>query len=90
MRHLLTTTLAAACVLGFAAPAFAQDVASQPEALRDFCANRPGKGTPTCILDQGHFQFEVRLVDGARQRDDAFKVESWGYGDTFVRYGLTP
>ena len=85
MRHLLTPALAAACLLSFAAPALAQDAA-----LRDFCADRPGKGTPTCILDQGHVQLEVGLFDGARQRDDGFKYESWGYGDTFVRYGLTP
>lgn len=90
MRQLLTTTLAAACVLSFAAPAFAQTIAPPTEALRDFCADRPGKGTPTCILDQGHVQLEVGLFDGARQRDDDFKVESWGYGDAFVRYGLTP
>lgn len=68
-----------------AAPAMAQD-----SGLRDFCADRPGKGTPTCILDVGHWQAEIGLVDGARQSDDATKAESWAYGDTFIRYGLTP
>lgn len=79
--------LAATALLGLTttAPAFAQP--SEP--LRDFCADRPGKGTPTCILDVGHWQVELGLFDGARQHDDAFKVESWDAADTFVRYGLT-
>lgn len=67
-----------------AAPAAAQD-----SGLRDFCADRPGKGTPSCILDVGHWQAEIGLVDGARQSDDATRAESWAYGDTFIRYGLT-
>lgn len=75
----------AACVA--AMPAAAQTV---PDAdLRDFCADRPGKGTPTCILDVGHWQVELGLFDGARQSGDGFKVESQAYGDTFLRYGLT-
>lgn len=82
---LLATTLLTA---GAAVPALAQ---TTPDAdLRPFCADRPGKGTPTCILDVGRWQAEVGLVDGARQSDDAFKAESWAYGDLFFRYGLTP
>ena len=82
---LLATTLLTA---GAAAPAMAQTTLDAD--LRPFCADRPGKGTPTCILDVGHWQAEVGLVDGARQSDDAFKAESWAYGDLFFRYGLTP
>ena len=70
MKLLLPTALAAAFMVSLAASASAQD-----GELRDFCADRPGKGTPTCILDQGHIQLEVGLFDGARQRDDAFKYE---------------
>lgn len=78
--------LAAACVA--AMPASAQTV---PDAdLRDFCADRPGKGTPTCILDVGHWQVELGLFDGARQSGDGFKVESQAWGDAFLRYGVTP
>ena len=65
-----------------ATQAMAQTV---PDAdLRPFCADRPGKGTPTCILDVGHWQVEVGLIDGARQSDDASKAESWAYGDTVL------
>ncbi|CAN5349622.1 transporter [soil metagenome] len=81
---------AALLTLGLAAPALAGDAAGDGTgSLRDFCADRPGKGTPTCILDQGHWQVELGLIDGALQRDAATKVEAYGYGDTFVRYGLT-
>jgi hypothetical protein len=87
----MTARLAAAlCGLASilaAAPAVAQDAGRDP-ALRDFCADRPGKGTPTCILDQGHWQVELGLFDGGWQKTDDFKVESLAYGDAFVRYGL--
>ena len=47
--------------LGFSARALAQ---SQPDSMaRDFCANRPGKGTPTCVLDVGRLQVEADLID---------------------------
>lgn len=84
-RGLAVLAVVAATLAG--APAFAQDAGAP---LRDFCADRPGKGTPTCILDIGHWQVELGLFDGARQHDDATRTQSWAYGDTFVRYGLTP
>lgn len=88
--HAFPPLLAAATLLiaGAAAPAWGQ---STPDAdLRPFCADRPGKGTPTCILDVGRWQAEVGLIDGARQTDGASKAESRAYGDLFLRYGLTP
>ena len=85
MRPLLFVALIAA-MLGFSNAALAQ---SQPEAERDFCADRPGKGTPTCILDQSRWQVELGLFDAARQIDGATKTDTWDAGDLFVRYGLT-
>ncbi len=85
-RLILATSASLACVLGAAVPASAQVGAG----LRDFCADRPGKGAATCVLDQGVFQVEVGLVDYARQRDYAVEVESWAVASTLVRYGLTP
>ena len=32
---------------------------------RDFCADRPGKGSPPCVLDKGRFQVEVSGADAA-------------------------
>ncbi len=87
MIRSLTIGALALATLGVATPTLAQ---TTPDAeLRPFCADRPGKGTPTCILDVGHWQAEVGLIDGARQSDDAVKAESWAYGDLFFRYGLT-
>lgn len=75
--------VAALLSLSFAAPAAAEEAS-----LRDFCADRPGKGTPTCILDQGHWQVELGLFDGARQTTPDTRVDSLAYGDAFLRYGL--
>lgn len=83
IRYAFAALAVALIPLATGAPAAAQD------AEREFCADRPGKGTPTCILDVGRWQLEVGLVDGAVQRDDAVEVESWAVADTFVRYGLT-
>lgn len=67
----------------------ASSAAAQQAGERPFCADRPGKGTPTCILDSGRWQAEVGLIDSARQSGGGFRVESQAYGDTFLRYGLT-
>lgn len=84
MRAELVVSLAAALMI-WAPQASAQD-SGAPQ--RDFCADRPGKGTPTCILDQSDWQVELGLIDGARQRDDA-RTDSRAYGDALLRYGLT-
>ena len=85
MRLLLSAALIAS-TLAVTAPVLAQEASSAP---RDFCADRPGKGTPTCVLDQGRWQVELGLFDAARQTDGATKTETWDAGDLFVRYGLT-
>ena len=64
-------------------------VAARSAPERDFCADRPGKGTPTCILDKGRWQVELGLFDGARQTDGTTRTDTWDAGDLFVRYGLT-
>lgn len=77
---------AVVAVLSVSAPALAQ---TRPPPERDFCADRPGKGTPPCVLDRGRWQVELGLFDGARQANAENKVESWDAGDLFIRYGLT-
>lgn len=85
-HHPRSAVLLSSLILGLAAtPAFAQ----QGEAPRDFCADRPGKGTPSCVLDKGRWQVELGLFDGARQSDAATRTDTWDAGDLFVRYGLT-
>jgi len=82
MNRLLLAALAVS--MASAAPAMAQSDGG----LRDFCADRPGKGTPTCILDQGHWQVELGLFDGGWQKTADSRVESLAFGDTVLRYGL--
>ena len=76
----------AACTLALllsaaAVPAVARDG-------RDFCADRPGKGTPPCVLDQGRLQMELGLFDVSRQTQGDTRTQTWDAGDLLVRYGL--
>ena len=76
----------AACTLALllsasAVPAVARDG-------RDFCADRPGKGTPPCVLDQGRLQMELGLFDVSRQTQGDTRTRTWDAGDLLVRYGL--
>jgi hypothetical protein len=57
---------------------------------RDFCADRPGKDTPPCVLDQGRWQVEVSFADGVFQRQRGVATDAWTFGDFEIRYGLTP
>jgi hypothetical protein len=75
--------LAAALLLSLAASAAsAQD-------LRDFCAERPGKATPACILDQGHLQLEVGVFDETLLRGSSAHEDDVAVGAFEVRAGLT-
>lgn len=71
-----------------AAPAAAA-AADAAENLRPLCADRPGKATPPCILDAGHVQLEVGLVDFATTRDPAGRVDAYELGAFELRRGLT-
>lgn len=66
-----------------AAPAFAQD------ARRDFCADRPGKGSPTCTLDPGVFQAEAGFIDYSRLDHGGVEGTEYDYGAMTLRWGLT-
>lgn len=57
--------------------------------LRDFCADRPGLGTPTCIVDRGHVVVETGIVDWTRERDGPSRSDTVVVGSLLVRYGLT-
>src|SRR5665213_2471231 len=58
--------------------------------LRDFCAERPGRATPTCIVDQGHLMLEVDVLDLTRNRDAGLTQESLTAFSPHLRFGLTP
>lgn len=67
-----TSVLAAALALTAGAAAAAE---------RPFCADRPGKATPPCILDAGRWQLESALVD--------YQDHSWAVAGFELRRGLT-
>lgn len=65
-----------------AGPAFAQN------GERDFCADRPGKGSPTCTLSPGVFQAEAGF-DYSHFEQGGVEAEEFGYGTMTLRLGLT-
>jgi hypothetical protein len=69
--------------LAWAIAAQAQDVA------RDFCADRPGKGSPPCVLDAGRFQAELGVADGAWSRGGGTSTDDTAFGALELRLGLT-
>ena len=74
-----TLTLAAALLAG---PAAGQD-------LRDFCAQRPGRATPPCLLDAGHAQLEAGLADAVFERHDGAHEDLDTFAAAELRVGLT-
>jgi hypothetical protein len=74
--------LLASVLAGLATSATAGD-------LRDFCAERPGKATPPCILDQGHLQLETGLADAVFLRGRAGHEDTYSLGASEVRFGVT-
>ncbi len=76
----LLGSLAALALIGLAGAAQAQE--------RDFCADRPGKATPSCTLDPGHFQIEAGILDYAHSRDRDTVGDDFTIGDLLLRYGV--
>ncbi|WP_313807755.1 transporter [Sphingobium sp.] len=56
--------------------------------LRDLCPERPGLDTPPCIVDKGHFQIEMGLVDVTRDQTAERRSTTITLGDAELRYGL--
>lgn len=64
-------------------------VAARAEGLRDFCADRPGRATPPCILDAGHTQLEAALADAVFLRSGGAHETLTAYGAAELRHGFT-
>lgn len=58
------------------------------DASRDFCADRPGKGSPPCVLDAGRFQAELGIADGAWSRGGGTSTDDVVLGGVELRLGL--
>ncbi|WP_454883778.1 transporter [Sphingomonas oryzagri] len=55
---------------------------------RDLCIDRPGKATPSCTLDAGHFQIEAGLFDYAHSRDSETVEDDYSTSDLLLVYGV--
>jgi hypothetical protein len=62
--------------------------AAAPGGLRDFCADRPGLGTPACTLDRGHVQLELGLADWTLERTPGSRTDTVLAGDLLARIGV--
>ena len=81
-----------ASVVGWAALAWvaAAHAARAQDAGRDFCADRPGKGSPPCVLDAGRFQAELGVADSAWSRGGGVSTDDTAFGALELRLGLAP
>ena len=78
----MRTPLAAALlILLSATAAMAQE--------RDLCANRPGRGSPPCVLDAGRVQVETSLVDFTHDSHVGTTEDDTLVGDLALRIGVT-
>ncbi|HSQ95563.1 MAG TPA: transporter [Croceibacterium sp.] len=68
------------CAL-LATPALAQE--------RDFCANRPGLGTPPCTLAPGSAMIETGVAEWDHSADAASTDDSTTFGDLLLRVGVS-
>lgn len=55
---------------------------------REFCPDRPGKGSPPCVLDKGRFQAEVSGVDATLDKTSGLSTRDFAYGGLELRLGL--
>lgn len=55
----------------------------------DFCADRPGLATGTCIVEAGDLQLESSLVDWSVSKSDGEKETDWLFGASRLRIGLS-
>jgi hypothetical protein len=64
-------------------------LAAQAEEARDFCANRPGLGTPACTLAPGRAMIEVGIAAWDHASDRATIEDDVTLGDALLRVGVT-
>lgn len=60
------------------------------EKLRDYCPDRPGLDTPSCIVDQGHVSIEVGLVDWTLDSGTDMRSDQIVVSDVLARLGISP
>jgi hypothetical protein len=80
------------------APCLALFPHAKAQDLKPFCADRPGKGTSACTLDDGHIQVEVDAFDanfrpagaGTSTYSAASPTIKFGFGSSDIGAGFAP
>ena len=75
------------CLLLIVAAAYASGARAAD--LRDYCPDRPGLGTPACIIDKGHASLEVGLLEWSRSDADGAREDDLVAGDMLLRLGVS-
>ncbi|MFI4983314.1 MAG: transporter [Nevskiales bacterium] len=57
--------------------------------LRDFCADRPGLGTPSCIVDKSHVMAELGVIDWAHDNTAGVVSDSVTGWQLLLRAGVS-
>lgn len=64
-------------------------VTASAQDKRDFCADRPGLGTPACTVEPGAIVIEMGLGDWTHENDGSERTDTIVAGDALTRIGLT-
>jgi hypothetical protein len=65
-------------------------LAAQPAAAptEEFCTDRPGLETGTCVMPAGVTQLETSLASWATDKSDGVRTRQWTLGDSVLRFGF--
>jgi outer membrane putative beta-barrel porin/alpha-amylase len=61
---------------------------SAAPAAEEFCTDRPGLETGTCVMPAGVLQLETSLVDWTTDTADGVRTRQWTLGDSVIRFGI--
>ncbi len=77
-----------ACCL-FVVVAIASSPAPAGTMADPICTDRPGKGSATCTVPNGHFQFETSLAHWSLTKTAGQRDTRLTLGDSAIKYGVT-
>ena len=66
-----------------------QNLPVRADEIQSICSDRPGLGTSTCTVDQGHWQVELGLFDASLQHRGGVTTDFTTVVDPTIKYGLS-
>ena len=73
-------TLTGIVLISLGSAGFAQD--------SPLCSDRPGKASPTCVMQPGRLQIETSLIDWTHDLRDGARSDNLLFGDSLLKYGV--